>query len=126
MYLSLSRHYPAVPMFNAQNFAHCPMHLIKKAISQIAEDKLVERSHSASPVALAATALLTSKGAKDVKPEWFNPALKQLQKREILKNIDIESARTFIELRNQDRLVPWVLAHKDIVEQITLVTQNDL
>lgn len=111
-------------MFSSENFAHCPMHFIQQALQSANEDKLFELAQHATPIAIAATAQLKAQGAKEVKPEWFNPYQRAIDKMQVRKMLRKEAAETFNELNQAGRLAPWLFHHRHVYEQIKLITEG--
>jgi len=119
--LTLAKHYPGIPSFNADNFAYTPLHLIRQALSMIHEDKLHNLAQQAIPISIAATALLKSKGVKEVATDWFNPFQKAVDKARVRQILRKDAAKTFEELNKEGRLVPWLFHHRQVYDQIKLI-----
>lgn len=96
-----------------------------EAIARIHEDRLIQLSEEATPIALMATALIKTQGCKTAKPEWFNPYTTALRKRQVRKILRLEAAIAYEQLRSEGRMPEWVFAHRDVFDDVQLLIKKD-
>lgn len=78
---------------------------------------------AAVPTSIVAHVLAAVHGAKNSSPEDYNPFAREIQRRDALHEVDIEFARTFLQLVSEGVVPPWVAQIEDI-QKIQLVANS--
>lgn len=124
-WFKLQRHYPFVPHFSREQFGNCPLRWVKKALSELQEEQLQQLCVEAAAISRLGYYMLQFQGEKKVQPDWFNPWQQVIQKQQAKAAIPQEAARVFLELCNEQNVVPpWAVLNIDI-ERIRWAAEDD-